>query len=234
MSINITWHGHSNFQISSSSSSIIIDPFFTGNPVAVCSYSEIDKPDFVLVTHIHGDHEGDAIKICQETGAKVGAVVGTAAYLQDKGIPEEQIINGIGWNIGGTVDIAPKVKVTLTEAFHTTDVPEGACTGFIIEIDGTTIYHAGDTSIFANMEIWGQLYDIDVALLPMGGTFTMDAKQAALAAKLLKTKSVIPMHWKTFPVLAQDTKEFEAELKKYSPGCKSVTLKPGESIKYPF
>ena len=231
MGTTITWHGHSNFQISSPGCNIIIDPFFTGNPTAKCAWDSIPKPDIVLVTHLHGDHSGDAVSICKNTGAKLGAVVGAVGVLQAQGITVDQTLNGIGFNIGGTIE-EKGVAFTMTEAFHTTDA--GAPTGYIITLaDGYTIYHAGDTGIFANMAVWGELYSIDLALLPVGGVFTMDARQGGLAARMLKAKAVIPMHWGTFPVLAQDTEAFKSELAASSPNCRFVQITPGQTLDLP-
>ncbi len=231
MAATLTWHGHANFQINSPGCSIIIDPFFTGNPSATVAAKDITPPDIVLVTHLHGDHSGDAVDICRRTGAKLGAVVGIAEIFQQQGVPQNQIMNGIGFNIGGTLT-EKGVAVTMTQAFHTTEA--GAPTGYIITLaDGYTIYHAGDTGIFATMAVWGELYSIDLALLPAGGVFTMDARQAALAARMLKAKAVVPMHWGTFPVLAQDTVEFERELAKTAPDCRFVDMKPGRTIDLP-
>ena len=228
MSTSILWHGHSNFQINSPGCRVFIDPFFTGNPVAKLGWKEAAVPDVVLVTHMHGDHVGDSVVLCKETGAKLGAVVGVAGALQELGIPQAQILNGIGFNIGGMVS-EKGVSFAMTEAFHTSDA--GAPVGYIITLaDGFTIYHAGDTGIFANMALWGDLYSIDLALLPVGGVFTMDGRQAAYAAQLLKAKAVIPMHWGTFPVLAQDTAEFERELAKRVPSCRFVRMLPGQTL----
>ena len=228
MSTSILWHGHSNFQINSPGCRILIDPFFTGNPVAKLGWKEAAVPDVVLVTHLHADHAGDAVAVCKETGARLGAVVGVAGPLQELGVPQAQILNGIGFNIGGTVS-EKGVSFTMTEAFHTSD--SGAPVGYIITLaDGFIIYHAGDTGIFANMAVWGELYSIDLALLPVGGVFTMDGRQAAYAAQLLKAKAVIPMHWGTFPVLAQDTAEFERELSKRAPSCRFVRMLPGQTL----
>lgn len=231
MATTLTWHGHANFQIDSPGCNIIIDPFFTGNPSAVLGAQDITPPDVVLVTHLHGDHAGDAVSICQRTGAKLGAVVGIAEVFREQGVPQEHILNGIGFNIGGTL-VEKGVAITMTEAFHTTEA--GAPTGYIITLaDGYTIYHAGDTGIFATMAVWGELYSIDLALLPAGGVFTMDARQAAHAAGMLKAKAAIPMHWGTFPVLARDTAEFERELAKKAPGCRFVGMKSGQTIDLP-
>ncbi len=217
MSTIITWHGHSNFQIQHTSPSgtvnIIIDPFF--GPTATTTWDAIDAPDLVLVTHDHGDHVGSAIELCQKhPSTMLASVVGTAESLATRGVPAAQVLNGIGFNIGGTL-VHNGVAITMTQAFHSseTSVP----VGYIITLpNGYTIYHAGDTGIFASMETLGKLYPIDLALLPTGGLFTMDARQAATACELLQAKAVIPMHWGTFPVLAQSTDDFAAAL---APNC---------------
>jgi L-ascorbate metabolism protein UlaG (beta-lactamase superfamily) len=231
MSANLIWHGHANFQIISPGCNIIIDPFFTGNPKAVTKAEDICPPDLVLVTHMHGDHAGDAVAICKRTGAMLGAVVGIAEEFVRMGVPAAQILNGIGFNIGGTLTVKG-VSITMTQAFHTTEA--GAPTGFILRLeDGYTIYHAGDTGIFASMALFGELYNIDLALLPVGDVFTMDARQGALAAKLLRAKAVVPMHWGTFPALAQDTSAFERELGKTAPGCVMARMSPGQTLQLP-
>ena len=146
MSVNLTWHGHANFQIESRGVNILIDPFFTGNPKAGISWDEAPAPDLVLVTHLHGDHVGDAALLCQKHGAKLAVVVDAAEKLVEAGVLREQVIGGIGFNIGGTAHYGG-VRVTMTEAFHTSEV--AAPTGFIIRLqDGFTVYHAGDTGIF--------------------------------------------------------------------------------------
>ena len=228
MSATLTWHGHSNFQIIHPECSVIIDPFFTGNPVTDTIWKSISPPDLVLVTHLHSDHAGDAVSICKHFNAKLGTVVGVADAFANAGVPLGQIINEIGFNIGGTITFKG-VSVTMTQATHTSAA--GTPTGFIITLpDGFTIYHAGDTGIFSSMEIWGELYSIDLALLPVGGVFTMDARQAAAAAKLLKAKAVVPMHWGTFPALAQSPKDFESALAGIAPTCRSVSMQPGQTI----
>lgn len=229
---SITWHGHANFQINSPDCNILIDPFFTGNPTAKTSWEAIAPPDVVLITHLHGDHAGDAVAICRKTGAMLGAVVGIAEVFQERGVAQEQILNGIGFNIGGTLR-HKNTNITMTQAFHTTEA--GAPTGYVITLaDGYTIYHAGDTGVFASMALFGELHDINLALLPVGGVFTMDARQGALAAKLLKADAVFPMHWGTFPVLAQDVAEFERELAKALPSCRMVKAQPGDTVPLPI
>jgi L-ascorbate metabolism protein UlaG (beta-lactamase superfamily) len=228
MSVSITWHGHANFQLAHPACNVLVDPFFMGCPTAVTTWNSIAQPDVVLVTHLHGDHAGDVVDICRKTGAALGVVVGAAEILQSSGVPQAQIVNGIGFNIGGTVEVKG-AKITMTEAFHTTE--GGAPTGFIVTFpDGFTVYHAGDTGIFANMAVWGELYDIDLALLPSGGVFTMDPRQAALAAKMLRAKAAVPMHWGTFPLLEQSPDAFLKELADRAPNCRGIAMKPGETI----
>lgn len=219
----IAWHGHSNFQIQydgpEGSANIIIDPFF--GPTADTTWDKIAEPDLILVTHDHGDHVGNTVELSQKfPNAMVASVVGTAESLVARGVPASQILNGIGFNIGGTV--AHKgVSITMTQAFHSSET--GVPVGYIVTMpNGYTIYHAGDTGIFASMETLGKLYDIDMALLPIGGVFTMDAKQAAMACALLQAKAVTPMHFGTFPVLAQDTKAFAEQLALHAPECQLI------------
>ena len=225
---DITWFGHSAFKIGAPDVQVVIDPFFA--PSAGVAPSAADNADIVLVTHDHSDHVGDAVALCQRTGAQLGAIVGTAGKLAEAGVPQAQIINGIGFNIGGTVTVKG-VSITMTQAYHSSD--SGAPAGYIVRMpDGFTVYHAGDTGIFSGMELWGQLYGIDVALLPVGGVFTMDARQAALACKLLRCKAVVPMHWGTFPLLAQSTAGFKAELERLQLPCHCVEMHPGETVSF--
>lgn len=222
----LTWYGHSAFSIQASGVRVVIDPFFA--PSSSCTADSIDRADVVLVTHDHGDHVGDAVSLCRRTGALLGAIVGTADKLQRAGIPQEQIWNGIGFNMGGTLT-HKGISVTMVPAYHSSD--SGAPAGYIVRMpDGVTIYHAGDTCIFSGMELWGKLYCIDVALLPVGGVFTMDAQQAALACSMLHCRRVIPMHWGTFPVLAQSTDSLQSELDRLGLADAFVALQPGQSI----
>lgn len=225
MSVIVTWHGHSNFQLDFEGTTIYIDPFFTANPKADRQWEDAAKADLVLLTHMHGDHTGDAVAICQRDKALLGAVVGIGEALAGLGLPYEALLNGIGFNIGGTVDFKG-IKITMTEAFHSSEA--GVPTGFILSFpDGVTIYHSGDTCVFSNMKTWGNLYDINLALLPIGSVFTMDARQAALAADYLKADLVCPMHWGTFGALAQNTDEFCRELAQRAPESKPLLLEPG-------
>ena len=163
MSVSVTWYGHSNFKVSCGDVTGFIDPFFTHHPSCPVTWNEAGKPDLVLVTHDHGDHTGDAVAICKSSGATCGCIVGTAERL---------IAAGIGFNIGGTIEVKG-VRVTMTQAFHTSE--SGAPAGYVVTMpDGFTFYHAGDTGLFSSMELIGSLYPLDLALLPVGGFFTMD------------------------------------------------------------
>jgi len=228
MARHILWHGHANFQIAAGGVNLIFDPFFTGNPKAAATPKTIQKPDIVLLTHTHGDHQGDAVDICKNFKSLLACAVGAGDEMAEAGVPKEQILNGHGFNIGGTVE-AKGVRITMTQAFHT--IAGVAPVGYVAAFpDGFTVYHAGDTGIFSSMELLGELYAIDLALLPSGSVYTMDMRQAALAARLLRAKNVIPMHWGTFPALAQNMDGFAAELAKTSPGCKAIIMNPGESV----
>jgi L-ascorbate metabolism protein UlaG (beta-lactamase superfamily) len=224
----LTWHGHANFQIQTPSSNILIDPWFEGNPSACTSSDACQNIDLILVTHDHDDHLGQAVEISQRTGAEVIAVVETAQKLKENGVPAEQIVNTIGYNIGGTIDWKG-IHITMVQAFHSSVT--GVPVGYILTLEnGFCIYHAGDTGIFSSMELFGQLFSIDLALLPTGGVFTMDSRQAALACTLLDCKAVIPMHWGSFPVLEQDTNALKSQLKHIHSKTKLVPLEPGQSI----
>ncbi|MEG2173501.1 MAG: metal-dependent hydrolase [Desulfovibrionaceae bacterium] len=225
---NITWYGHSAFKISSSGISIIVDPFLDGCPTCPISWKDVGPVDLVLVTHDHGDHTGKAVDICKASGAMLGCVVGTAENMVHVGVPAAQICNGIGFGMGGTVTVRG-ARVTMVPAFHTSD--SGLPVGYIVTMpDGFTWYHAGDTCVYGDMALWGNMYSLDVALLPIGGTFTMDAAQAAVACTLLRPHYVIPMHWGTFPVLADSTEPFKEALHKN--GCRAacVDMVPGDTV----
>lgn len=228
MSTFITWYGHSNFQIVCNGASVLIDPFFTHNPSCTTTWEAVQKPDLVLVTHDHGDHTGDAVAICTAHKAICGCIVGTGERLIKAGLPEELVPAGIGFNIGGSIEVKG-IRVTMTQAFHSSDSSVPA--GYIITMpNGFRIYHAGDTGIFSSMEMLGSLYPLDLALLPIGGFFTMDGLQAAHAARLLKAKAVIPMHWGTFPILAQNTDDFATQLAVHAPECRLVSVASGETV----
>lgn len=228
MGNELTWNGHSNFTLKTDGLTFLIDPFFDGNPSAALSSRDLKQVDYVLVTHDHGDHVGQAVEICKATGAKLLAIVETCSKLVDQGLPREQVVNGIGINIGGSVDLGG-VRATMVQAVHSSE--SGLPVGYILTLgDGYTLYHAGDTAIFATMEIYGKLFHIDMALLPVGGTFTMDARQAAVACKMLRCAKALPMHWGTFPVLEKNTRAFGLALDDLGVDTFLVDCKPGQTV----
>ena len=231
MSNSIKWLGHSCFMIRTARGKVIvIDPWITGNPLCPIQLEEITQADFVLVTHDHFDHASHATDIAKQTGATVVGCPETVGRLKTgQALPEGQVVFwGIGMNIGGTVQ-AGDISLTMTQALHSSET--GVPTGYIIKLeDGTTIYHAGDTGIFSSMQLLGELYPIDVALLPIGGCFTMDSYQAAQAVKMIKPGKVIPMHYRTFPILEQDASRFVSLVKEKTPNVEVVVLEPGQEL----
>ncbi|MEM3579447.1 MAG: metal-dependent hydrolase [Candidatus Bathyarchaeia archaeon] len=220
----ITWFGHAAFKVEIADKIVLVDPWLDGNPTSPVKASEITKADIVYVTHDHGDHLGDAVGICKRTGATFVGTFELGNYAQNEGVK-----NVVGLNIGGSVDVKG-LRIHVVHAFHTAS--KGAPTGVIIEDEGKSVYHAGDTGVFGDMQIIGELYKPDVALIPIGGYYTMGALEAAEAVRLIKPKAVIPMHYKTFPVLAQSADEFVRLVSEKAHKVKVVVLKPGESYEF--
>jgi L-ascorbate metabolism protein UlaG (beta-lactamase superfamily) len=226
----IRWFGHSGFSLQDpSGKTVLIDPWFQGNPTAPFGPEEVKKAEFLLLTHDHFDHAADAVALARQTGALVIGIFELIGDLKAKGVPEAQLLHGgIGMNVGGTV-VLDGFSFTMTEARHSCTL--GTPVGYVIQTpSGLTVYHSGDTSIFSGMDLIGELYPVDVALLPIGSVFTMDYRQAAKAAALLKARTVIPMHFGTFPILEPNADRFAAEMKKCVPGSRVVVLSPGEEI----
>jgi len=224
----IKYFGHAGFQITSEKGKIIIiDPWLTDNPLATIQAKDIAKADFVLVTHDHFDHIADAAGIVKATGAiLVGMPEVVGKLKEEANVPDSQIVFGMGMNIGGTYT-SDGISITMTQAFHSSQTASPA--GYIIQLEnGFTLYHAGDTGIFYSMKILGEIYNINLAMLPIGGVFTMDPKQASLAAKLLGVNKVIPMHYKTFPILEQNASSFVEIMEKEAPNIEVIVLDPGE------
>ena len=226
---SIKWLSHAGFSITSSGGrTIIIDPWITDNPLCPVKMDDIQAADIVLVTHDHFDHTGNAADIVKKTGATLVAAPETAGKFQAQlGVAAESVLfGGYGMNIGGSAEVKG-ITITMTQAFHSSETASPS--GYVVKLeDGTTIYHAGDTGIFASMGLLGELYKIDVALLPIGSVFTMGPYQAAKALKLLNPKLAIPMHYRTFPILEQDASRFVGLAKKEAPSVKVVVLEPGQ------
>ncbi|MEM2106138.1 MAG: metal-dependent hydrolase [Candidatus Bathyarchaeia archaeon] len=220
----ITWFGHAAFKVEIAGKVVLVDPWLDGNPTSPVKASEITKAEVVYVTHDHGDHLGDAVGICKKTGATFVGTFELGNYAQNEGVK-----NVVGLNIGGSADVKG-LRIHVVHAFHTAS--KGAPTGVVIEGEGKSVYHAGDTGVFGDMQIIGELYKPDVALIPIGGYYTMGALEAAEAVRLIKPKAVIPMHYKTFPVLAQSADEFIRLVSEKAHKVKVVVLKPGESYEF--
>ncbi len=228
--VSITFYGHAAFKLTGQGVTVLIDPWLT-NPLLITPVSQVGPVDVILVTHGHLDHVGDTVEIAQATGAKVVAIHELSQILAQAGAPEV-----IGMNKGGTVALNG-LTVTMTTAMHssTTEVggqmvSAGDPGGFVIKFpNGFTVYHAGDTAVFKDMELIRELYHPEVALLPIGSHYVMDPKEAALACRMLKPRIVIPMHYGTFPVLTGTPEELQ-DLLKDQPETQVLPLKPGETV----
>ncbi len=199
--IKIKWLGHAAVLITGSKN-IIIDPFITGNPKASLRVDEIPKVDFVLVTHDHPDHFGDALDLAVRDGATI-VCIHEVSVRPD--IVKAQI-KVVGMNIGGTYRV-DGMAVSMTQAVHSAAL--GSPAGFVVEMDGKRIYHAGDTSYWSDMSLIPKLFgEIDVAFMPIGGHYTMDVRQAVMAVNAIKPKLTIPMHYSTWPLISADAQEF--------------------------
>lgn len=202
----ITWLGHATFLIETSGhKKIVMDPWLDGNPKCPPAYHNLDSADIILISHGHSDHMGSAAALAKRTGAAVVSNFEIGAYLATQGVE-----NTIGMNKGGTV-VFGDIKITMVHADHSSGISSadgttiygGEAAGFVVTLEnGLTLYHGGDTNVFSDMNIIRDLYSPDVALLPIGGHFTMSPKEAAYAVKLLKPKMVIPMHFGTFEALS--------------------------------
>jgi len=220
--------GHSAFELEMSGKKILIDPFITGNPKSAAKPGNL-RPKYIIVTHGHSDHLGDAIDIAIKSGAMVIAPYEVAIYCGNKGAKTHPM------HIGGSHPFDFGV-VRFTLALHgstmvegETLIPGGNPVGVMLEAEGKRLYHAGDTGLFGDMKLIGQRYPLDVAILPIGGNFTMDIDDAVYATKLLAPKIVIPMHYGTFPVIEADPHEFA---EKVAAPTKAVVLKPGASMEF--
>ncbi|PSL35245.1 L-ascorbate metabolism protein UlaG (beta-lactamase superfamily) [Planomicrobium soli] len=207
--MQVSYHGHSVVKIKTGNYTILIDPFITGNSLTDLKV-ENEKPDAILLTHAHNDHVGDTIELAKASGAQVVAPVELAGYLGSKGL------NTVGMNLGGshTFDFG---TVKFTKAFHSSSYTSeedgviygGMPAGILFKAEGKTLYHAGDTEVFGDMEIIGKMNAIDLAFVPIGDFFTMGPEDAAYAVSLINPKTVVPIHYNTFPPIKQDPEQFK-------------------------
>lgn len=230
--VKITYLGHAAFRFISPKGVVLyVDPFLSGNPKTPPELKSVEKADLILVTHGHGDHLGDTLAIAEKTNAKIVAMPELGRYLTRKGAKQV-----IGMNKGGTYR-SHGIAITMVHAIHSSSVTEGdqviytgEPAGFIIRFEnGFALYHAGDTGLFGDMKIIGELYQPEVSILPIGSHFTMDPREAAYAAKLLGSKYVIPIHYGTFPVLTGTVEDFQKWMKDV-PQTNVLVIKPGETV----
>jgi L-ascorbate metabolism protein UlaG (beta-lactamase superfamily) len=234
--MEIKFHGQSCFELSDGEATLLIDPFLKpNNPVAVTTGEEVE-PTHIALSHGHADHIADAVPVAKRTGAHCVAIVELADWLGSQGVKKVS-----DPNFGGTVKF-DWGWIKLVPAWHTNTIPGseespfsaesgiaiGPAAGLVISIGGKTVYHAGDTCLFGDMKLIAQRNPIDIALLPIGGHYTMDRHDAVVAAELVGAKTVIPMHYDTFPPIETDAGAFKSDVESQT-SAQVVVLKPGET-----
>jgi L-ascorbate metabolism protein UlaG (beta-lactamase superfamily) len=227
--ITITWLGHATFRIETpAGKTVLIDPWVMGNPKCPEKDKTFSRVDVMLCTHGHGDHIGDAIEIAKKHDPIVVGMPELCGWMEGKGVKRVS-----GMNKGGTQTV-DDIRGTMVHAVHSSGIEDGderiyggEASGYVVEVSNRVkIYHAGDTCVFGDMAIIREIYAPDICMLPIGDHYTMGPREAAYACKLLKPKTVIPMHYGTFPVLTGTP----AELRKLAPDIEVREMKPGETI----
>jgi L-ascorbate metabolism protein UlaG (beta-lactamase superfamily) len=227
--IKITWLGHATFRIETPEGKILyIDPWIAGNPACPEKNKTVAHVDVLLCTHGHGDHIADAVDLCHKHQPTAVGIFELATWLEKKGAR-----NVAAMNKGGSFAVAD-VKVTMVHADHSCGILDGdqiiyggEAVGYVLEFsNGVKLYHAGDTNVFGDMKIIHELYEPEIAMLPIGDRYTMSPREAAYACNLLKPKTVIPMHFGTFPVLTGTPAQFQ----KFAKGVEVVELTPGVTV----
>ena len=230
--VSFTWLGHGTWKARSAKhKEVLIDPWVMNNPATPANLKNVDKCDLMLITHAHFDHIGDALEIAKKTKPKIITIAELGTWLGSKGVDGNSIIAG---NKGGTIEV-DGIKVTLVHAEHSCGISDnglilygGEPCGLVIEFEnGYTIYFAGDTDVFGDMALIGQLSKLDAAFLPIGDFYTMGPERAAKAVELLGVKTVVPMHFATFPVLTGRPSQLQELVGR---GVKVLDVKPGDTI----
>lgn len=219
--LKFSFYGHSCFCLDDGTHKVLTDPFLTGNPKAAISADKVEA-DTILLSHAHGDHFGDAQAIAARTGADV---VGVPEVLGLLDLPAAKLH---GMNLGGSLNL-PFGKVRMTLAQHSSGVAGGIACGFVIYMGGKVLYFAGDTALFSDMQLIGRKDPLDYAMLPIGDNYTMGLEDAALAAKWLGVRHVIPIHYDTWPIIAQDVEKYKEVTESMTP-AKVDIVRPGETI----
>jgi L-ascorbate metabolism protein UlaG (beta-lactamase superfamily) len=230
--VRVTWLGHATFLITTiEGKRLLVDPWVMNNPACPDDQKDISELEAILVTHAHFDHIGDAVEIGKSTGAPIVSIIETSHWLGSKGLD-----NLLEMNIGGTVEVAG-CKIHMVHAVHSCGITDGdqiiyggEAAGYVIELEnGFKLYHSGDTAVFSDMALIGKLLAPDIALLPIGDHYTMGPRSAAEAVRLLGVKTVIPMHFGTFPVLVGTPDDLRKEAADVD-GLEVVELSPGQTI----
>jgi L-ascorbate metabolism protein UlaG (beta-lactamase superfamily) len=222
MAVDIRWLGHACFQLEAGGTTVLVDPLLTGNPSAAASADEVE-PDVILLTHGHADHFGDVVDIAKRTGATVVAITELAGELSNS------LENVLDPNLGGTVKF-DWGWVKLVPAWHTAVSPSGTPhmpAGLLIHIGDRLIYHLGDTCLFSDMQLIARRGDkVDLALVPIGGHYTMDRYDAVTAVEFIQPQQVIPCHYNTFPPIEADAEAFKSDVQNAG-FSEVVVLEPG-------
>ncbi len=230
--LKLTWLGHATFRIETpEGKTVLIDPWVQGNPACPDNLKTFDKIDVLLITHGHFDHLGDAVALARQHQPQVVCIPETAHWLASKGVE-----NLAEMNKGGTQEV-DGLRVTMVHADHSCGILDegkilygGEPCGYVVRFpNGFKLYHAGDTNVFGDMRIIGQLYQPDLACLPIGDHYTMSPREAAYAVKLLKVKNVVPMHFGTFPLLKGTPDELKKQTRAIK-GLKIHAMKPGATL----
>jgi L-ascorbate metabolism protein UlaG (beta-lactamase superfamily) len=223
--VDIRYLGHACFELTDGDTRVLMDPFLTGNPKAAADPAELD-PTHIFLTHGHPDHYGDIVDIAKRTGAQVVTIAEIAGELGEQGVE-----NLSDPNLGGTVEF-DGVWVRLVPAWHTSTTPNGTASvpaGMVVGLGGKVVYHLGDTALFSDLRLPGERDKLDVALMCIGGHYTMDRQDAVIAAELVGASTVIPCHYDTFPPVETDAQAFKADVEART-SSKVEVLAPGETF----